>query len=59
MVVAEPFDLSTSEIAAARLTDDRSFRRSVRTSGVGPAFVSKYAEDVLALVAEHASPLAA
>ena len=31
----------------------------IEISGVGPAFVGKYAEDVLALVAEHAPPLAA
>jgi ATP-dependent DNA helicase RecQ len=31
----------------------------IEISGVGPAFVSKFAEDVLALVAEHAPPLAA
>jgi ATP-dependent DNA helicase RecQ len=31
----------------------------IEISGVGPAFVSKYAEDVLALIAEHAPRLAA
>jgi ATP-dependent DNA helicase RecQ len=31
----------------------------IEISGVGPAFVTKYADDVLALVAEHDSSLAA
>jgi RecQ family ATP-dependent DNA helicase len=31
----------------------------IEINGVGPAFVGKYAEDVLALVAEHERPLAA
>src|ERR1700744_3627438 len=31
----------------------------IEISGVGPAFIGKYAEDVLALIAEHAPPLAA
>ena len=43
-------------IAAVRPTGRPAL---IAISGVGPAFVTKYAEDVLALVAEHASPLAA
>jgi RecQ family ATP-dependent DNA helicase len=31
----------------------------IEISGVGPSFVNKYADDVLALVAEHEGPLAA
>jgi ATP-dependent DNA helicase RecQ len=45
-----------ASIAARRPTGRPAL---IEISGVGPAFVSKYAEDVLALVAEHASPLAA
>jgi len=43
-------------IAAARPHDDDSL---LAISGVGPAFISKYAPEVLAIVAEHAQPLAA
>jgi ATP-dependent DNA helicase RecQ len=43
-------------IAAARPSDDDSL---LAISGVGPAFISKYAPEVLALVAEHAVPQAA
>ena len=42
-------------IAAARPTDEDSL---LAISGVGPAFISKYAPEVLALVAEHAVPAA-
>jgi superfamily II DNA helicase RecQ len=45
-----------ASIAARRPTGRPAL---LEISGVGPAFVSKYAEDVLALIAEHASPLAA
>ena len=45
-----------ASIAARRPTGRPAL---IEISGVGPAFVSKYAEDVLALIAEHASPLAA
>ena len=31
----------------------------IEISGVGPAFVNKFADDVLTLVAEHGEPLAA
>jgi ATP-dependent DNA helicase RecQ len=43
-------------IAAARPQSDESL---LAISGVGPAFIEKYAPDVLAIVAEHAQPLAA
>jgi ATP-dependent DNA helicase RecQ len=43
-------------IAARRPTEPAAL---IEISGVGPAFVTKYAEDVLALIAEHAPPLAA
>jgi len=43
-------------IAAARPGDDDAL---LAISGVGPAFIEKYAPEVLALVAEHAQPLAA
>jgi ATP-dependent DNA helicase RecQ len=43
-------------IAAARPSDEDSL---LAISGVGPAFISKYAPEVLAIVAEHAQPLAA
>jgi RecQ family ATP-dependent DNA helicase len=43
-------------IAARRPTGRAAL---IEISGVGPAFVNKYAEDVLALIAEHAPPLAA
>ncbi len=43
-------------IAAARPHDDDSL---LAISGVGPAFISKYAPEVLAIVAEHAVPQAA
>ncbi|HEX7280293.1 MAG TPA: ATP-dependent DNA helicase RecQ [Solirubrobacterales bacterium] len=45
-----------TSIAAARPSDETSL---LAISGVGPAFISKYAPEVLALVAEHAQPLAA
>ncbi|HKO38720.1 MAG TPA: ATP-dependent DNA helicase RecQ [Solirubrobacterales bacterium] len=41
-------------IAAVRPADADAL---IAISGVGPAFISKYAPDVLALVAEHAAPL--
>jgi RecQ family ATP-dependent DNA helicase len=43
-------------IAAARPTDAESL---LAISGVGPSFIEKYADEVLALVAEHAAPIAA
>jgi RecQ family ATP-dependent DNA helicase len=43
-------------IAAARPADADSL---IAISGVGPGFVTKYAPEVLALVAEHSQPLAA
>lgn len=43
-------------IAAVRPTDADSL---LAISGVGPSFVAKYAPEVLAIVAEHAQPLAA
>jgi RecQ family ATP-dependent DNA helicase len=43
-------------IAAARPRNEDAL---LAISGVGPAFIEKYAPDVLALVAEHAAPLAA
>jgi len=43
-------------IAAARPQDEESL---LAISGVGPAFIEKYAPEVLAIVAEHAAPLAA
>jgi superfamily II DNA helicase RecQ len=43
-------------IASTRPTDADAL---ITISGVGPSFVSKYAPEVLALVAEHAAPLAA
>jgi RecQ family ATP-dependent DNA helicase len=43
-------------IAAARPGDDDAL---LGISGVGPAFISKYAPEVLAIVAEHSQPLAA
>jgi RecQ family ATP-dependent DNA helicase len=45
-----------SAIAAARPQSDESL---LAISGVGPAFIEKYAPDVLEIVAEHAQPLAA
>ena len=45
-----------ASIAARRPTGRAAL---IEISGVGPAFVSKYADDVLALVAEHEGPLAA
>ena len=42
-------------IAAARPSGERSL---LAISGVGPSFVAKYADEVLATVAEHAAPLA-
>jgi ATP-dependent DNA helicase RecQ len=50
-------DNKTLATIAARRPSGRS--ALIEISGVGPAFVGKYAEDVLALVAEHAPPLAA
>ena len=43
-------------IAAARPADADSL---LAISGIGPGFIEKYAPEVLALVAEHAAPLAA
>ncbi|HEX5989291.1 MAG TPA: ATP-dependent DNA helicase RecQ [Solirubrobacterales bacterium] len=43
-------------IATARPHDEDSL---LAISGVGPAFIEKYAPEVLAIVAEHAQPLAA
>lgn len=43
-------------IAAARPGDEDSL---LAISGVGPAFIEKYAPEVLAIVADHAQPLAA
>jgi len=43
-------------IAAARPGDDDSL---LAIKGVGPSFIDKYAPEVLALVAEHATPQAA
>ncbi len=43
-------------IAAARPSDADSL---LAISGIGPSFVEKYAPEVLALIAEHAQPLAA
>jgi RecQ family ATP-dependent DNA helicase len=43
-------------IAAARPQDEDAL---LAISGVGPAFIEKYAPEVLALVAEHSQPLAA
>jgi ATP-dependent DNA helicase RecQ len=45
-----------SAIAAARPQSDESL---LAISGVGPAFLEKYAPEVLEIVAEHAQPLAA
>jgi len=42
-------------IAAVRPADDDAL---LAISGVGPAFITKFAPDVLALIAEHAAPLA-
>ena len=42
-----------SAIAAARPGDEESL---LAISGVGPAFIEKYAPEVLALIAEHAAP---
>jgi ATP-dependent DNA helicase RecQ len=43
-------------IAAARPLDADAL---IAISGVGPAFIAKYAPDVLTIVAEHSQPLAA
>lgn len=43
-------------IAAARPADEPSL---LAISGVGPSFISKYADEVLAIVAEHPAALAA
>jgi ATP-dependent DNA helicase RecQ len=43
-------------IAAVRPQSEEAL---LAISGVGPAFIEKYAPDVLAIVAEHAQPLAA
>jgi RecQ family ATP-dependent DNA helicase len=43
-------------IAAARPQDEDAL---LAISGVGPSFIEKYADEVLALIAEHAAPLAA
>jgi RecQ family ATP-dependent DNA helicase len=43
-------------IAAARPQDEDAM---LAISGVGPAFIEKYAPEVLAIIAEHAQPLAA
>ena len=45
-----------SAIAAVRPQDADAL---IAISGVGPAFIAKYAPEVLALVAEHGQPLAA
>ena len=45
-----------SAIAAVRPQDEGAL---LAISGVGPAFIEKYAPEVLALVAEHSQPLAA
>jgi RecQ family ATP-dependent DNA helicase len=45
-----------SAIAATRPQDEDAL---LAISGVGPAFIEKYAPEVLALVAEHSQPLAA
>jgi RecQ family ATP-dependent DNA helicase len=45
-----------SAIAAIRPGDDAAL---IEISGVGPAFISKYAPEVLAIVAEHPAALAA
>jgi superfamily II DNA helicase RecQ len=45
-----------SAIAAIRPQDPD---RLIEISGVGPSFISKFAPEVLAIVAEHAQPLAA
>ena len=45
-----------TSIAAVRPQDDDSL---LAISGVGPAFIEKYAPEVLEIVAEHAQPLAA
>lgn len=45
-----------SAIAAIRPRDPGAL---IEISGVGPGFISKYAPEVLAIVAEHAQPLAA
>ena len=45
-----------SAIAAVRPQSDESL---LAISGVGPAFIEKYAPEVLEIVAEHAQPLAA
>jgi RecQ family ATP-dependent DNA helicase len=45
-----------SAIAATRPTDEGSL---IAISGIGPAFIEKYAPEVLALVAEHSQPLPA
>jgi RecQ family ATP-dependent DNA helicase len=44
-----------SAIAATRPADEQSL---LTISGVGPAFITKFAPEVLAIVAEHAAPLA-
>ena len=43
-------------IAAVRPQSEESL---LAISGVGPAFIEKYADEVLAIIAEHAHPLAA
>jgi ATP-dependent DNA helicase RecQ len=43
-------------IAAVRPQDEEAL---LAISGVGPAFIEKYAPEVLEIVAEHAQPLAA
>jgi RecQ family ATP-dependent DNA helicase len=45
-----------SAIAAIRPTDPTAL---IEISGVGPAFISKYADEVLAIVADHPAALAA
>jgi RecQ family ATP-dependent DNA helicase len=42
-------------IAATRPADEQAL---LAISGVGPAFIAKFAPEVLALIAEHAAPLA-
>jgi ATP-dependent DNA helicase RecQ len=45
-----------TSIAAVRPADADAL---IAISGVGPAFIAKYAPEVLAIVAEHSQPLAA
>ena len=49
-------DKTLMAIASLRPADDEAL---LAIGGIGPSFVEKYAPEVLALVAEHAEPLAA